>query len=77
MPYDANLDKQMFTKAIETDDGRVTVSVYTYNNGPLKMQIVRENKDPEGAFRFAKLGRLTKAEIEELLPIINEAITHM
>jgi hypothetical protein len=77
MPYDSSLDKQLFTKALETDDGRITVSVYSYNNGPLKLQIVRENRDQEGNFRFAKLGRLTKSEVEELLPIINEAITHL
>ncbi|MCK9594805.1 MAG: hypothetical protein PHH68_07245 [Candidatus Omnitrophica bacterium] len=77
MPYDSSLDKQLFTKALETDGGRITVSVYSYNNGPLKMQIVRENRDQEGNFRFAKLGRLTKSEVEELLPIINEGITHL
>ena len=29
MPYDSSLDKQLFTKALETDDGRITVSVYS------------------------------------------------
>lgn len=77
MPYDSNLDNQLFTKVVETEGGRVTVSVYTYNNGPLKLQIVRENKDEEGNFRFAKLGRLSKSEVQDLLPIINEALEHM
>jgi hypothetical protein len=77
MPYDSSLDAQLFAKALDTEDGRITVSVYSYNNGVKKLQIVRENKDPEGNMRFAKMGRLTKAEIEGIMPFIQEAITNM
>lgn len=77
MPYDSSLDNQLFAKILETEGGRITVSVYSYNNGPLKMQVVRENKDSEGNFRFAKLGRLTKEEAQGVLPLIQEALTHM
>ncbi len=77
MPYDSSLDNQLFSKIIETDGGRITVSVYSYNNGPLKLQIVRENKDSEGNFRFAKLGRLSKEEAQSVLPVMQEALTHM
>ena len=77
MPYDANLDNQLFSKILETDGGRITVSVYSYNNGALKLQIVRENKDSEGNFRFAKLGRLSKEEATDLIPLIQEALGHM
>jgi hypothetical protein len=77
MPYDSSLDNQLFSKILETDGGRITVSVYSYNNGPLKMQIVRENKDAEGNFRFAKLGRLSKEEAQEAIPLIQEALGHM
>jgi predicted transcriptional regulator len=77
MPYDSSLDEQLFAKSFETEEGRITVSVYSYNNGAKKLQIVRENKDPEGNLRFAKMGRLTKLEIEGVLPFIQEAISHM
>lgn len=77
MPYDSNLDMQLFAKSFDLEDGRITVSVYSYNNGAKKLQIVRENRDPEGNLRFAKMGRLTKAEIEGILPMIQEAITQM
>jgi hypothetical protein len=77
MPYDSSLDEQLFAKSFDTEEGRITVSVYSYNNGAKKLQIVRENKDPEGNLRFAKMGRLTKAEIEGILPFIQEAISHM
>ena len=77
MPYDANLDKEVFTKSWENDDGKITVSIHSYNNGPKKLQIVRENRDQEGAFRFAKLGRVTKDELQAILPFIQEALSNM
>ncbi|MEK6732404.1 MAG: hypothetical protein AABY55_02150 [Candidatus Omnitrophota bacterium] len=77
MPYDASLDKSVFSKSYENDDGRITVSVYSYNNGPKKLQIVRENRDPEGTSRFAKLGRMTKEEAQAVLPLIQEALSSM
>ena len=77
MPYDRSLDECLFTKSWETESQRLTVNVYSYNKGAKKLQITRENKDNQGNFRFAKLGRMTKEEIEALLPLIQEAITYM
>ena len=77
MPYDASLDKEIFTKSHENDDGKITVSVHSYNNGPKKLQIVRENRDQEGAIRFAKLGRMTKDEVQAILPLVQEASASM
>jgi len=77
MPYDASLDKEVFSKSHENDDGKITVSVHSYNNGPKKFQIVRENRDQEGALRFAKLGRMTKDEAQAILPLIQEALSNM
>lgn len=77
MPYDASLDKEVFAKSNENDDGKITVSVHSYNNGPKKLQIVRENRDQEGGFRFAKLGRMTKDEAQAILPFIQEALSNM
>ena len=73
MPYDPSLDECSFTKSWENEMGRLTVSVFSYNNGPKKLQIARENRGAQGDFRFAKLGRLTKEEIDSLLPLIQEA----
>lgn len=77
MPYDSTLDKQLFTKSWEGEGTKVSVNVYSYNNGPKKLQISRENLDAEGETRFAKLGRLTKEEIEGILPFLTEAIAHL
>ena len=78
MPYDSSIDKQLFSKSFESQTGgRIVVSVYSYNNGPKKLQITRENTSAEGDVRFAKLGRLTKPEAEGVLPLMQEALPHM
>ena len=77
MPYDSSLDEQLFSKEYENDGGKIVVSVYSYNNGPKKLQIVREIKNREGEYAFTKLGRLSKDEIEGILPLIQEALKNM
>ncbi len=76
MPYDASLDKKLFSKEWEGEGTKITVSVFSYNNGVKKIQIGRENAS-DGEFRFAKLGRMTKDEAQAVLPAIQEAIGHM
>ena len=77
MPYDSSLDESLFSKAWETDAERLTVSVFSYNKGTKKLQITRENRNQEGEFRFTKLGRMAKEEVEAVLPLIQEAVQHM
>ncbi len=77
MPYNRELDECLFSKSWETESERLTTSVYSYNNGPKKLQITRENKDSQGSYRFVKLGRVTKEEVASLLPLIQEASNHM
>ena len=75
MPYDSSLDKQLFAKSWEGEGTKITVSIYSYNNGPKKIQISRENYTADGEPRFAKLGRLLKEELEAILPHLQEALT--
>ena len=77
MPYDSSLDEKIFSKVWETDAERLTVSVFSYNKGAKKLQISRENRSAEGELRFAKLGRLSKEEVEAILPLIQEAVSSM
>ncbi|NQT00003.1 MAG: hypothetical protein HQ595_02865 [Candidatus Omnitrophica bacterium] len=77
MPYDNSKDECLYTKSWEEETGRLTVSVHSYNKGAKKLQISRENKDPQGELRFAKLGRMTKEEIAALLPLLQEAANSM
>ncbi len=77
MPYDRDLDECLFSKVWEDENDRLTVSIFSYNNGQKKLQISRESKNAQGELRFAKMGRLTKGEAEALLPFIQEAVTQM
>lgn len=77
MPYDSNLDEKLFSKHIENDTDRLTVSIYSYNKGTKKLQISRERRDAQGELKFAKLGRMTKEETESVLPLIQQAIKEM
>lgn len=77
MPYNADLDKELFAKSWEGETTRIRVRVFSYNQGQKKLQITRENKDNEDNFRFTKLGRLTKEEVEGVLPLIKEASEKM
>jgi len=77
MPYDASLDKKVFYETKEFDGTRVTVGVFSYNNGEKKLQLSRENIGPEGEWRFAKLGRMTKAETEAIFPLVQTALKSM
>ena len=77
MPYDASLDKEIFTKSVEIATGRLSVKIMSYNDGPKKLQISREKAGSEGDFKFSKLGRLLKEEAEAILPLIQEALPQM
>ncbi len=77
MPYDKALDVESFKEAKEFNDTRITVGVFSYNNGEKKLQISRENKDQNEEWRFAKLGRMNKQEAKEIIPVIMKAVEKM
>lgn len=77
MPYDNSLDAQVLSKFWEGEAGKIIVSVHSYNNGPKKLQITREFKDKSGEYAFARLGRLSKEEVNGILPLIQEALKVM
>ena len=71
--FDKSLDKELFSKSVDFERSVISVAVYSYNNGTPKLQISRQNKNAEGELTFAKLGRLTKDEVEKILPLIEKA----
>jgi hypothetical protein len=77
MAYDSSLDQQVFVKEFAGEKGKLSVSVYSYNNGPKKIQISRSVQDEGGNFSFAKLGRLTKEEVLGILPLLQEAVKEL
>ncbi len=78
MAFDKSLDKALFSESAEFETTKVTVSVMSYNEGTAKLQLSRENLNPEsGDYRFAKLGRLFKEEAEAVIPLIKKALEKM
>jgi len=77
MPFDANLDKKLFSETKELELTRITVAVCQYNEGEKKLQISRENRNQDGEWKFAKLGRMFKDEVEAVLPLLPKALEHM
>ncbi len=76
MPYDKSVDIDVFKETKEFEDSRITVGVFSYNGGEKKIQISRENRAAE-EWRFAKLGRMTKQELVEILPLMTKALEKM
>ena len=77
MAFDKNLDKSIFSETINFETTRITVGVFSYNDGEKKMQISRENMSQNGEWSFAKLGRMFKDEVEAVIPIMQKALKHM
>lgn len=77
MPYDQSLDQEIFKEVKEFSDSRITIGVFAYNGGEKKLQVTRENMTREGEWRFVKLGRLTKDEAKEIIPVMMKAIENM
>ena len=77
MAYDNRLDEQLFAKSWQGKGTVVTVGVYSYNGGAKKLQISRQLVGESGQPEFAKLGRLTKEEVEAIVPFLQEAIALM
>jgi hypothetical protein len=71
--FDKNLDKELFSASAEFDRTKITVAVFSYNGGTAKLQIGRENKNAAGELSFAKLGRMTKEEVEVIIPLVEKA----
>ncbi len=77
MPYDKSLDVDTFKETREFEATRLTVAVFSYNGGEKKLQISRENRLAEGEWQFVKMGRLSKPEVKEIVPIIMKAVESM
>ena len=75
--FDKNSDKELFSETIKFETTRITVGVFSYNDGEKKLQISRENMNQDGEWSFAKLGRMFKDEVEKVIPAMEKALKHM
>lgn len=77
MAFDKNLDKELFSETKEFETSKLKVGVYSYNDGEKKLQISRETRNQDGEWKFAKVGRMFKDEVEAVIPIMQKALEHM
>lgn len=77
MPYEKSLDVETFKEVKEFGETRITIGVFSYNGGEKKLQLARENHGPNDDWRFAKVGRMTKAEAQEVIPVMMKAVENM
>lgn len=78
MAFDKNLDKSLFSETVEFETSKITVGVFSYNDGTPKLQISRELLDPNtGEYKWSKLGRMLKEEAEAVIPLMQKALEHM
>ena len=75
--FDKNSDKELFSETIKFETTRITVGVFSYNDGEKKLQLSRENMNQNGEWSFAKLGRMFKDEAEKVIPVMEKAIEKM
>jgi len=77
MAFDKKLDVSKFSETKDFEMSRITVAIFSYNNGTPKLQISREDRNGNtGEWVFSKLGRMTKEEITAVLPLIEKAVKH-
>ena len=76
--YREELDRKLFSRAWKGKQWKVIVTVRSYAGGKPRLLLSREKISNKYRNRpFAKLGHLTKEEAAGILPILQEAITHM
>ena len=76
MAFDKTLDKELFSESVEFATSKIIVAVFSYNNGQAKLQLSRENIEGS-SFPFSKLGRMTKEEVEKIMPLMEKALKKM
>ncbi len=76
--FDKSLDVELFGEEVDFETTKIRVSVMSYNEGRPKVQISRENFDANlEEWRWSKLGRMTKEETLEVIPLLQKALENI
>lgn len=76
--FDKSLDVELFGEEANFETTKIRVSVMQYNEGQKKLQLSRENLNPDdGEWRWSKLGRMNVQESKAVLPLMEKAISEM
>ena len=76
--FDPSLDKELFYECADVGSNRYSVAIKQYNNGVPKLHISKQTSTTiDGSYKYVKLGRLTKEEMEALMPLFQKALNCM
>lgn len=76
--FDKSLDKCLFTDETAYETTKIKVEIRAYNEGQPKIQISRENLNPEnGDWIWSKLGRLNREEATAVKSMLTKALDDM
>ena len=84
MGYERDLDKTIWSKDVDISNPfnkgtkfKFVVSVMSYKGGQPKIDLKRLTYGAYQKGEYGKVGRITKDEMEDLLPVIKEAMSFM
>ena len=61
----------------EVGEGVLRVSLWSYGGGPTKVGIVRVFAKRDGSEGVRAVGRMTKEELEAVIPLLQDALDQM
>ena len=74
--YDMKKDKELMSRTLDFGKTKLIVSINSYDNGPMKVQLSRLNITEQGE-QFSKLGRLNTEEVTRLIPVLQTMLGQM
>lgn len=74
--FDKSKDKEITKEEIDRGNYKLVVSLNSYDDGPIKLQISRINLTEDGE-RFTKVGRLNKDDVQQLIPVMQGLLSKM
>ena len=84
MAYNRELDETIWTKDVDISSPfnkgtkfKFVVSVMRYKDGQPKIDLKRLTYGSYQKGEYGKVGRITKNEMESLIPVIEEALLYM
>lgn len=74
MAYDDSKDKYIaHVGSVPEGNDTISVGLYSYNGGPVKVGISRTAERRSGDIVHSKLGRLNPETLEALIPLLQQA----
>ena len=75
--YDTDKDKLIKLFEYKKEKTSILLSIFSYDNGPLKLGITRSYEKKDGSIGYSSSGRLSKDEVEFIKENIDEIIEIM